>query len=82
VTGDKIIEVIEIYERKLAGVFVTEALAHVRTMLPRVKNFVTEGRLDKAFRWLGFIQGVLWAQGIYSIDEMKTHNKSREGEDA
>ncbi len=29
----------------------------------------------KVGRWLGFIQGVLWTHNIYSIDEMKDHNR-------
>ena len=31
---------------------------------------------EKANRWLGFIQGVLWAECIYTIDEMRDHNHS------
>jgi hypothetical protein len=29
---------------------------------------------EKALRWLGFIQGVLYCNGIYSIDELKIHS--------
>lgn len=31
---------------------------------------------DKAHRWLGFIQGVLWAENECTIDEMREHNRS------
>ena len=31
--------------------------------------------IEKAMRWLGFIQGVLWICGIYTIDEMREHNR-------
>lgn len=27
----------------------------------------------KQHRWLGFIQGVFWDMGIYTIDEMREH---------
>jgi len=30
--------------------------------------------LNKAFRWLGFIQGVLYCKGIFSIKELKNHS--------
>ena len=30
---------------------------------------------DKYNRWLGFIQGHFWTIGIYTIDELKEHNK-------
>ena len=34
------------------------------------------GRLrEKVMRWLGFIQGALWAMGIYTVDELRAHNK-------
>lgn len=28
----------------------------------------------KRNRWLGWIQGVLWAEGIYTVEEQKQHN--------
>jgi len=31
--------------------------------------------LEKAMRWLGFVQDGLWVVGIYSIEEMKDHNR-------
>lgn len=31
---------------------------------------------EKAMRWLGFIQGVLWSTGVRSIDEMRADNTS------
>jgi hypothetical protein len=31
-------------------------------------------RLEKKFRWLGFCQGVLWACGMNSLDELKRAN--------
>jgi hypothetical protein len=37
-------------------------------------------RKEKIMRWLGFMQGALWVKGIYSIDEMRAHNKP-EGEE-
>ena len=50
-------------------------LQHVLNMLVTTWDFVCEDRREKAFRWLGFIQGVLWAEGIYSIDELRDHNR-------
>ncbi len=28
----------------------------------------------KVFRWLGFMQGVLWTLNVYTIDELRRHN--------
>jgi hypothetical protein len=50
-------------------------ISHVLYMLDDLEQLVDAGRLEKAFRWLGFIQGWLWARGLYSIDELKEHNK-------
>ena len=50
-------------------------LDHVRQMIPQVREFVRQGRMEKAMRWLGFIQGVFWIIGMYTIQEMKDHNK-------
>lgn len=30
---------------------------------------------EKAHRWLGFIQGVLWMAGVFSLDELKEHSR-------
>src|ERR1700677_4418928 len=35
-------------------------------------------RLEKKFRWLGFIQGVLWVTGEMTIEESKNMNKPAE----
>jgi hypothetical protein len=55
-------------------------LEHTWWAIGQCKTFVEEGRMDKAFRWLGFIQGALWWQGFYSIDELAGHNKPVEEE--
>jgi hypothetical protein len=35
-------------------------------------KLVDEGRREKAMRWLGFVQGVCYALGYASIDDLKT----------
>ena len=30
---------------------------------------------DKFNRWLGFVQGVLWINGVYTIDEMRDQTR-------
>lgn len=53
----------------------TGRIAHLRWMLLSILAFVAEDRLDKANRWLGFVQGALWYLGISSIEESKQINK-------
>lgn len=60
-------------------------LDHLLTMIPKMREMLdaiaqiqhgTERHLkiEKLMRWLGFMQGVLWSKGIYSIDELRAHN--------
>jgi len=58
-----------------------EIFIHMLTMIPKMREFLKEGRREKTFRWLGFIQGVLWAKGVFNLEELKNHNRP-EGEEA
>lgn len=52
---------------------------HARWMCQEVLKMLEEPDpkiLEKANRWLGFIQAILWCNGEFSIDEMRTHNRS------
>ena len=53
-------------------------LAHCYGMLKKIEEFVKEGRRDKAFRWLGFVQGCLWSAGHYSLENLTNHNRPRD----
>lgn len=52
-------------------------LAHVRWMTNEVQQWTRE-REGKAMRWLGFVQGVLVANGIFSLDDVKKHSRTRQ----
>ncbi len=49
--------------------------AHLHEMIGKIRKFLTESRREKAFRWLGFMQGVFYALGVYTIDELANHNR-------
>jgi len=55
----------------------TVHLEHCNGMLFKMEEFVKEGRMEKVFRWLGFVQGVLWSNGIYTLNELRNHNFSQ-----
>lgn len=55
-------------------------LAHCHQMLDGMEVFVREERMEKCFRWLGFIQGVLWSSGNFDLNELKNHNRPDEGQ--
>lgn len=50
-------------------------LSHLRFMCVESQKFIDAGKIDKAMRWLGFLQGVLWARGIYSLDDLRNHSR-------
>ena len=51
-----------------------ERVPHYKFMCDEAQKFVDEGRIEKAMRWLGFLQGVFWATGIYTLDDVKHHS--------
>ncbi|MFA7194059.1 MAG: hypothetical protein WC087_04045 [Candidatus Paceibacterota bacterium] len=87
-TKEKIQEAIEIYRAKFKELGVGKAdyphedpldcsehgLEHCHAMLDKMEKFLTEDRIEKVFRWLGFLQGVLWSHKIYTLDDLKGHN--------
>ena len=54
---------------------VMEAMATGQAMGVTIKEQWVEARLleGKCNRWLGFVQGVLWMSGIYTIDQLRDH---------
>jgi hypothetical protein len=90
-TADKIQSVIKVYRRKLTQYNIkpqdyppevplavrTRGLQHCMGMLDKMEEFIRQGRIDKSFRWLGFVQGVLWSYGIYTLEELKNHSRTR-----
>lgn len=49
------------------------ALDHVAWMLENMPSYETDHL--KWQRWLGFIQGVLWAKRIYNLNELRKHTR-------
>ena len=52
---------------------------HLCWMAEKAQEFLDKPEdVDKAHRWLGFIQGAFWLLGDFTIDEMREHNKTGE----
>ncbi len=51
------------------------ALNQARWMCDETERFIREHRFAKAYRWIGFIQGLLFMGGVCSIAELKEHNR-------
>lgn len=52
-------------------------LRHASWMVSEAIKFTREGKLEKANRWLGFVQGVLWSTGQQTIEDMRQMNMGR-----
>jgi len=88
-TSEQIIQVVEDYAKKFSerGIRAAKATTtlrpstreqerHAHWMCLEIPELLkTDNGFEKANRWLGFVQGVLWATGIYSIDAMRDHNR-------
>ena len=82
-TSDQIKKVCKKYDEKLIELGIENkqdnetfgSLNHIKWMINEIPFFLEYGDKEKSMRWLGFIQGVLWSKEIYSIDQMREHNK-------
>lgn len=48
---------------------------HLVSMYPEMMTMEDEGKL---MRWLGFMQGVLWAEKRFTLEQLKDHNRKGE----
>jgi len=57
----------------------TAAKSHLLWMCQHLQGLLVEAPtteiVEKAHRWLGFLQGVLWATGQRTIDQMREDNR-------
>jgi hypothetical protein len=51
---------------------------HLLWMCRAACRFIDEGRVEKAMRWLGFLQGMFYARGTFSIQELGEHSRPDE----
>jgi hypothetical protein len=89
-TQDKMRETLEYYDEYIGNIgfkvnpvrenwaYGGDRLGYLRWMCQEVLSWDLEKDWEKANRWLGFIQGVLWEQHIFTIDDMRKHNRSEE----
>ena len=52
-----------------------DTLNHALWMCDKTRLFLRAGRFAKAYRWIGTIQGILLMNGVFSIMELKDHNR-------
>jgi hypothetical protein len=74
-TKDKIMEVLNRYKTFLKNI--GPPIEHCYWMILQIEDWMLydDTDMEKLMRWLGFIQGVLWAERIFTINELREHNR-------
>lgn len=89
-TNTKTIEVVEslLNEPCFVGVVAVRQQDEIVTIhLPHLKWMLEQLRLPEMFsegkrnRWLGFVQGALWAKGLTTIEKEKERNRTQDSAD-
>lgn len=70
----------ELHDEKAGSIGPIQGMSHVMWMCVEAQQFVDEGRVEKAMRWLGFIQGVLWMSNTRTLEQLKA-DSAPSGED-
>lgn len=55
-----------------------EAFPHAAWMCDQIIEFTLYGQSQKAMRWLGFVQALVWINGDESLAQIKEFTKERE----
>jgi hypothetical protein len=47
---------------------------HLASMCDQIRAFIEADEVEKAMRWLGFMQGAFWALGVFTLNDLRQHN--------
>jgi hypothetical protein len=64
------------FDRTTASFPRSRQLEHVAWMCGEIQRALAAGEREQAVRWLGFTQGVLWAHGVYAVNELREQNRA------
>jgi hypothetical protein len=64
------------FDRTTAAFPRSRQLEHAAWMCTEVQKAIDAGERERAMRWFGFLQGVLWAHGIYAVNELREQNRA------
>jgi hypothetical protein len=51
-------------------------VSHCKFMCFESKKFADDNQVEKAMRWLGFLQGYLFSVGFFTLNDLKEHATS------
>lgn len=52
-----------------------DRVRHCLDMCDEMVRHYEKGKVEKAMRWLGFVQGFIWAKGFATIEELREVNR-------
>lgn len=55
-----------------------EIQRHLAWMCEHIEKLANQDEMEKANRWLGFVQGILFEMSVYTIEDLRSHNEHRE----
>jgi len=61
-------------ERRQHGSTLRHQIEHLRWMLHECSNMVARDKLDKATRWLGYVEGSLVQLRVITLEEVQYHD--------
>jgi hypothetical protein len=64
------------FDRTTASFPRSRQLEHASWMCSEIQQALDLGERERAMRWFGFTQGVLWAHGIYAVNELREQNRA------
>ena len=78
-TKDKAREVIKKYRKLFDTLRENDhSWEHLHWMTYQMEDMLfEEDNMEKVMRWLGFLQGVLFCKGVYTIEQLKEHNRTK-----
>ena len=51
-----------------------KALSHALWMCGQLRSGMPKEDMENACLWLGFIQGILWTRGVYTMEQLRRDN--------
>ena len=55
----------------------TQRYSHLLYMIDTAKVMYDAGRAEKSMKWLGFIQGALWVNGLATVTDFRRPDRSQ-----
>ncbi len=66
--------VVDAHDFTARPLFKRERLGQALDMCYKIPEFINQGRVDSALAFLGFVQGILWVERMYTLKQIQEDN--------